>query len=273
MPSPEKSDYSWLTTPSPVYHDTHKRRNIVPNTLFYGQNTDDTPSITNQSDSSNRGENPSDHPIVDSSGRKPVETSKKNGYSKHFAYNHDQPQSNGVQNGYVDSGREPNRGSNNRNKVDRESKNRSNPERETPRKKISPVSVKKQPVLMKTISVTDIGSIRVKRRHGDHSKNGHEAAQDFLNRKQEQGPRRKSLFGRGGSLFDLFGLNQNNQDSTSSDTSSADTVIESPSPKVERRTLYKSKSTAHIDSGRISPLTVAPGRTLAEQIRIDKEER
>ena len=272
-PSPEKSDYSWLTTPSPVYHDTHKRRNIVPNTMFYGQSSDDSSSVTSKSDSIKSRSSHSD--------RHSVEKYEKDRETKAFAYNQDHSKSNGhLPNGNAEandpsdkdnSRSSPPRGPESRKSPPKSSDSRESPQSGNQRKKISPVSVQKKPVLMKTISVSDIGSIRVKKKNGD-LRNGHEAAQNFLSRKQEETPRRKSLFGRGGSLFDLFGLSQNNQDTdSSSSSSSADTVIESPSPQVQRKALYKSKSSAHIDSGRISPLTVAPGRTLAEQIRIDKE--
>ena len=247
--SPESSDYSWLTTPSPVYHDTHKRRNIVPNTLFYGQNSDESSSNTSGSGSiKSQGTGRS----VDN-----YETENKN---RTFSYNQNHSRPNGF---LPNENDEPKK-----NSLQSGSAGRKSPQKSNQRKKISPVSVRKKPALIRTISVSDIGSIRVKRKGGNPA-NGHEAAQDFLSRKQEDAPRRKSLFGRGGSLFDLFGLNQNNQQDSSSSSSSADTVIESPSPEVQKKSL--SKSSAQLDSGRISPLTVAPGRTLAEQIRIDKE--
>ena len=320
-----------------MYHDTHKRRNIVPNTLFYGQNSDDSSSNTSGSGSiKSQGTDPERRSVNN------YETENKN---RTFSYNQNLSRPNGF---LPNENDEPKKKS-----PQSSSAGRKSPQKSNQRKKISPVSVRKKPALIRTISVSDIGSIRVKRKGGNPTNEAaqdflsrkqedtprheaaqdflsrkqedaprheaaqdflsrkqedaprheaaqdflsrkqedaprheaaqdflsrkqedaprHEAAQDFLSRKQEDAPRRKGLFGRGGSLFDLFGLNQNNHEDSSSSSSSADTVIESPSPEVQKKSMYRSKSSAQLDSGRISPLTVAPGRTLAEQIRIDKE--
>lgn len=148
-------------------------------------------------------------------------------------------------------------------------KPRGSDERDHPRRqKIPPDTRSQHAPLLKTISVSDIGSIRIKKRGGPSQGE---------RKGDEVSGRRKSIFGKAGSLFDLFGFqngsNNNEYTSSSSSGSSQDTVIESPEPvKVTKKEFYKSKSAANLTPGRISPLKVAPGLTFAEQIRLDKEQ-